>query len=253
MAKPISVQLYSLREEMKDGRSVEILRMLADTGYVGVEPAGFHGLTPAEFRNIVEDLGMTISSNHGPMPSKETRQQIIELYGALGTKWAVAGFGPSDFESKSAIDKTIARANDALEALEGTGLSLCLHNHWWEFEELDGRLKYDYLLEAVPGLKLEIDTYWCANFGANDPAAMVEKYKAITPLLHIKDGPLEQGEPHVAAGSGKMKIPGVIEAADPGVLEWNVVELDACATDMAEAVRQSYRYLVGEGLAEGRK
>ncbi len=35
--------------------------------------------------------------------------------------------------------------------------------------------------------------------------------------------------------------------------EWLIVELDRCATDMAEAVQQSYTYLVGEGLARGNK
>jgi hypothetical protein len=32
-----------------------------------------------------------------------------------------------------------------------------------------------------------------------------------------------------------------------------VVELDECATDMMEAVKQSYTYLTGNGLAVGRK
>ena len=40
-----------------------------------------------------------------------------------------------------------------------------------------------------------------------------------------------------------------IAAADPDVLEWNVVELDDCDTDMMTAVERSYRYLVGNGLA----
>ena len=45
---PISVQLYSLREEAsRDFPSV--LRRLGETGFVGVELAGLHGLSPTEF------------------------------------------------------------------------------------------------------------------------------------------------------------------------------------------------------------
>ena len=36
-------------------------------------------------------------------------------------------------------------------------------------------------------------------------------------------------------------------------LRWNVVELDSCDTDMLTAVRDSYQYLVGKGLARGNR
>ena len=35
-------------------------------------------------------------------------------------------------------------------------------------------------------------------------------------------------------------------------VEWQVVELDRCATDMFTAVEQSYTYLVSNGLVRGR-
>jgi hypothetical protein len=54
-------------------------------------------------------------------------------------------------------------------------------------------------------------------------------------------------------GSGKMDIAAVIGAADPAVLEWVIVELDACDTDMFEAVERSYGYLTSNGLAKGRR
>ena len=57
----------------------------------------------------------------------------------------------------------------------------------------------------------------------------------------------------VAVGSGKVDVPAVIGAADPGTVEWLVVELDACATDMMTAIRESYEYLIGNNLAEGRR
>ena len=139
------------------------------------------------------------------------------------------------------------------ERLRAAGLTLFLHNHWWEFELLDGRLKFDVFAELAPRVSYEIDTYWAANFGAVDPAAVVKRYAKRVPLLHVKDGPLVKDQPMVAVGSGKMDFPTVIGAADAKVLQWLVVELDECATDMLQAVRTSYDWLVGRGLASGRK
>ncbi len=65
---------------------------------------------------------------------------------------------------------------------------------------------------------------------------------------------LEEGSHvHTAVGSGKLDMPAIIGAADPSVLEWLVVELDNCDTDMLQAVKQSYRYLVSSGLAAGNR
>ena len=55
----------------------------------------------------------------------------------------------------------------------------------------------------------------------------------------------------MAVGSGKIDIPGTIKATDENILQWLVVEIDKCDTDMFEAVAQSYKYLTSNGLAQG--
>ena len=252
MAKPISVQLYTLREQAQKD-FVGVLKTVAGIGYKGVETAGYHGLKPAEVRKIVEDLGMVVSSLHGAWPTKENLQEVIDTAKALGTPFTISGFGPDQFKTVAEIQKIAEMANAVIEPLQKAGLQLAMHNHWWEFGMVEGRLAYDIFLERCPGMLCEIDVYWAANFGAVNPVAEVTKHKARTPLLHIKDGPLVKDQPHTAVGAGKMDIPGVIKAADPKVLRYLVVELDACATDMTQAVRDSYKYLVGKGLALGNK
>jgi sugar phosphate isomerase/epimerase len=250
--KPISIQLYSLRERTEKD-FVGVLQGVAEMGYKGVEPAGLFGLQPEEVRRIVEDLGMAISSNHGPRATPDNVNEIIDVAGGLGTDLVVCGWGPDDFKDMAAMERTAEAANFMVDSLTGAGVSVALHNHWWEFGELGGRLIYEVFLEMCPGLYCEIDTYWAANFGALDPAEQVAKFKHRTPLLHIKDGPLVKGEAHVAVGSGKMDIPAVIAAADEDVLQWLVVELDECDTDMTTAVAESCAYLSSEGLGAGNK
>ena len=251
-AKPVSLQLYSLRESSaKDFPAV--IRAVGGIGYAGVEPAGFYGLKPRELRKLVEDQGMVISSSHGPWASTDNLSEVIDTAGELGTDLVSSGFGPDDFKDMAAIRATAAKVNLMDERLRAAGLTLFLHNHYWEFDLIDGRLKYDVFAELAPKVSFEIDTYWAANFGAVDPAAVVKRHAKRAPLLHVKDGPLVKDQPMTAVGSGKMDVRKVIGAADPKVLQWLVVELDACATDMLQAVRESYDWLVGNGLATGRR
>ena len=81
---------------------------------------------------------------------------------------------------------------------------------------------------------------------------MVRRLGSRAPLLHIKDGPCEMEAPMTALGEGVVDLPSVI-AAGAGSTEWLVVELDRCATDLTEAVRKSYQYLIGKELARGNK
>ncbi len=253
MAKPISVQLYSLREAAaKDFKGV--LEKVAKMGYKGVEPAGLHGLKPVEFKKIVDDLGLKISSSHGPwIRSLDNVQEAVDVAGVFGLDVACTGFGQNEFKDMDSIKKTAEMVSGFQEALAKHGISLFIHNHWWEFCVVDGKIAYDHFAKLCPKVLFEIDAYWSSNFQANDPAEQLKKFAKRTPFIHIKDGPLEKDKSMLALGTGKMDIPKLLKAADPKVLRWIVVELDKCDTDMVEAIEKSYKYMISNGLAEGNK
>jgi sugar phosphate isomerase/epimerase len=252
MTTPISVQLYSLREASEQDFD-QVLEDVAAIGYCGVEPFNLFGRPPRAFRARVEDLGMTLSSSHTPWANRSPLDEVVETLGELGLTRAIGGFMPDDFADLDAVHRTADVCQGLIDRLRPQGIELAIHNHWWEFALLDGRPALHHLEELVPDLRFELDTYWAANFGECDPAAELARISSKAPLLHIKDGPLEKQQPMVAAGQGKMKISEVIAAADAGTLEWLIVELDACATDMLTAIRESYQYLTDLGLAEGRR
>ena len=250
--KPVSVQLYSLREaSAADFDSV--LDELADIGYAGVEPFDLYGKAPRDFRRQVENLGMRISSSHTPWANRAPLDEVVNTLGELGLTRAIGGFMPEDFADLDAVRRTADTCQTLIDQLQPQGFELAIHNHWWEFEQVAGRPAMHHLEEMVPALRYELDTYWAANFGACNPAAELARINAKAPLLHIKDGPLTKKQPNVALGQGLMNITDVITSADTAALEWLIVELDACATDMMTAVRESYEYLTGEGLAAGRE
>ena len=248
---PISVQLYSLREESADNFDT-VLTKISMLGYQGVEPFNLFGKTPREFRSQVESLGMQVSSSHFPWINRsEDINQVVEVISELGLSRVPGGYGPEDFKDADAIKRTIDTTCAYIETLKPHGMSLFLHNHFWEFELVDGRPGYHYLQDAVPDVEFEIDTYWAANFGKNDPVVEIGRVANRTPLIHVKDGPLVLGESHVAVGDGKMDIPALFDAVNPEVFEWAVVELDKCDTDMMTAIAKSYKYLTTNKLAQG--
>ncbi len=249
--KPVAVQLYSLRERSQKD-FIGVIETVAEIGYLGVEPAGLFGMKPTEFRRVVEDFGMVISSNHQPWPSRDNLNEVKDTAFAIGSELVICGFRPEDFADEKAIKQTAETVGFISEELKHDGLILVLHNHYWEFEELKGVLKYDILLDQCPELQCELDVYWVANFGAVNPAEQVSRYSSRTPLLHLKDGPLEKDKPKVALGAGKMDLPSIIEATDPEIFRWLIVELDDCEGDMEEALRESYNYLTVNQLAQGR-
>lgn len=247
----ISVQLYSLRQASEQNFDA-VLEELAQIGFAGVEPFNLFGKTPRAFREQVEALGMRVSSSHFPWANRTNDlHELADTLGELGLKRAMGGYGPDDFASMDALKRTVDTTANLVEALKPHGLTLCLHNHWWEYDQVDGVIGYHFLQEQVPDVEFEIDTYWAANFATRDPAAEVARVAERAPLLHIKDGPQLRDEPHVAAGAGVMDIPAIIAAADSARLEWAIVELDNCATDMMTAVAESFRYLTQNNLAQG--
>jgi sugar phosphate isomerase/epimerase len=250
--KPIAVQLWSVREEAKrDFKGV--LRAIADIGYAGVQPAGLHGLSYQDFRATCAELGLKIAGSHGPNARPDNLPAVIEDARGTGQNMVWTGYNQPDFADESAIRATADKVNQCVDALAREGLRLFIHNHWWEFERLpSGKLKHELFAELCPKVEIELDIYWAANFGAEDPAAWVEKFKQRTTLLHVKDGPLVRDKAHVALGQGKVDVKAAIAAADPNVLEWLIVELDSCDTDMLRAVKESYHFLVREGLGRGR-
>ena len=251
MPAPIALQLYTVREAI--ARDYEgVVRKVADIGYVGVEPAGFPGTTPEAAGKLFRELGLAAPSAHLPIPLGDRKSEVIDTMNAIGATRIVSGFGPDRFATSDLIRKAADEFNAAAAAVAEHGMSFGIHNHWWEFEKLPGgRMACDILLERLRSdVFFEIDTYWAKTAGA-DPAEIVRRLGARAPLLHIKDGPCVKGEPQTAVGDGIVDFEAVA-AAGRDTVEWMIVELDACATDMMEAVEKSHAYLMRKGLACGR-
>ncbi|MET1040781.1 MAG: sugar phosphate isomerase/epimerase [Acidimicrobiales bacterium] len=246
------VQLYTLRDAGDD--LLTMVPKLGAMGYEGVELYGgqLTGLDPAEVLDVLAEAGMTVSSAHvGLGPDGTVDEAELDGLQAVGVDTVINPMIP-ELPDPGAVAATAEQFAAAAAQLRRRGVTFGCHNHFWELKPLDdGRPGLLHLYEQLdPAVVAEVDVYW-AQVGGADAAALVAELGDRVRFLHVKDGPADDpGAPMVAVGAGVVDIPAILRA-NPAV-EWHLVELDRCATDMYEAVAESRKYLATLGLTADR-
>lgn len=247
MSKPISVQLWSVREQLAADRD-GTLRRIAELGYRAIEPFN-PANDPKGLRELADGLGLAICAVHaGGLAREPEPGPTFEAVAQLGTELAIvpADIPEAEFTTREGIARSADLLNGLAEQAAGYGLRLGYHNHWWELEPLiDGVHALEVLAERLsPEVFLEVDTYWAAVGGATVPDLLRRLGDRVL-ALHVKDGPVVKEQPNVAVGDGAMPVPEVL-AANPDA--WRIVEFDECAADVFDGLARSHAYLTG--LAE---
>ncbi|MFI1098691.1 sugar phosphate isomerase/epimerase family protein [Streptomyces sp. NPDC020917] len=241
MTHPLSIQLYTLRDQIAADRDGTLAR-LAEIGYRSVE-AFDPTADPAGFRKVADALGIGVSSTHAYALFDKDAGEVFDAVATVGTDLAIipGGIAHEEFTTLEGLQRTADLLNGfAVKAAE-RGIRIGYHNHWWEIEP---RFEDRTALEVLAGLLapevfLEVDTYWAAVGGADVPELLRTLGDRVL-ALHVKDGPGVKDEPHTAVGKGAIDVPSILAAAPDAV---RIVELDSCAGDIFEAVAESYAYL----------
>lgn len=250
MAKPISIQLYSVREAIEQDVWGTIGK-IAEIGYAGIEPCNVPGGDLNEAVKRIHDLGLTVSAMQTGIPLGDKKEELLDQAEALGCSHIVCPYhGVENFESMDNLKATADVFGLAIANCAERRMTFGYHNHEFELQSIvEGKPALLQLAVLAPKLYFTVDTYW-VTVGGQDAPAVVKELGPQANILHIKDGPLVKSEPMVAAGSGKMDFPPIVAAGE--YAKWLVVELDRCGTDMMEAVEKSFNYLVDSGLGCGK-
>ncbi len=213
MSLPIALQLYTVRDSLAQDFEGTI-RRVAEIGYAGVEPASFPGITPRDASQLFHSLGLKVPSAHLPLPLGEQEGEVLDTAFALGCARIVSGYiPPQEYSTLDGIKRVCERFNEANRAATEQGLSLGIHNHWWEFEAIAEGYPYQLMLDLLErSIFFEVDTYWVKTAGL-EPEAVLRELGARVPLLHIKDGPATQDASMVAVGEGSLNFPSILEAS----------------------------------------
>jgi sugar phosphate isomerase/epimerase len=195
----IGMQLWSVRRVMTDSASAEaMLRFLARIGYTEIEPFGeSYGWTAAQFRAVLDRLGLRAPSRHGHDFSmlepgdgwKTAFQRQLEDANTMGQKYSGLAWFPGPYTTAQ-FTFMADRFNEAGALAKAAGLQFFYHNHDFEFtsKQPDGTPNYNILLEQTDYelVKFELDLYWIV-FGGESPVHYLAEDPARWPLYHVKD------------------------------------------------------------------
>lgn len=250
--KRIGLQLYSLREMVKDEGIQAVLEAVAKMGYTHVETAGYsdgkmYDLEPADFKKRCNDLGLKCTSSHlGQDFSKDKEAEImawwdraIEAHNQLGVKYMVQ---PSMTVNNQTTLDDIKMVCDYFTSIgyktAAASIAFGYHNHDFEFRKIDDQLIYDYMLENVSKnhVFFQLDVYWCQVAG-HSPAEYLKKYPSQFKTIHIKD------EKEIGA-SGMMDFKPIFEQMKANnIKDWYVEVEEYTNNDPVASVQESIDFL----------
>ena len=251
--KDIAFQMYSVRSLIGDaGKFAEngdrVLKELACYGYTAIEAANYgdgklYGLSPEDFKAKVEAAGLKVLSSHTGRNLNGDELKSRDFSNAL--KWWDECIDAHKRAGCQYIAKTLKDAqticdffNEIGRRGKAAGISIGFHNHTAEFQKIEGKVFFDYLLENTDPqyFFLQMDVYWATRAGAS-PVEYFKKYPKRFRLLHIKDW-AEIGQ------SGMVGFDAIFNNADKAGLENLVVEMEhATEPDIMAGMKVSADYL----------
>ena len=265
----IAVQLYSIREYIKNVGIEKALEDVAKIGYKGVEFAGYWGKTAEELRKMLDANGLVACGTHVGKGAfgLESIEKTAEFNLTMGNNLLISpgggNFPPNPKAGEKPVDlddwmKALCEYyNKSAEAAAKLGCKVGLHNHTREFtlKLKDGTTYWDYFFgNTTSNVCMEQDVGWTTCAG-HDPKVQYKKYPHRSPTLHAKENGMGAGVTSFDAILGQPGKPGAVGVDWDGLIpvteedgvQWYVVECERHANDLS-AITPSYEFLKSKGL-----
>jgi len=239
----VGCQLIIFGRERIANDLVGVFQVLAEAGYAGAEVGDLSSQMRADdLRKLLDGLGLELVGMHvGFDALKGDVGRLCDYLIQTGGECLISSGVGDRAQGLAAYEQAASVMNRAGKEVAGRGLTLCYHNHSFEFQKFDGQtaLLRLYELTDPAAVKLCIDTYW-VHHGGEDPAAFVARYADRTAILHLKD--MKEGT-FAEVGQGVLDFPAILKAVEGKPVPWAVVEQDRTTSTPEESVRLSRQYL----------
>ena len=263
---PIALQLYSVRDNIQNDFE-GTLKIVKEMGYDGVEFAGLFDKSASEVKEMCKNIGLTPISAHIPLVDMIDNPDLLATYKEIGCEYVVIPYLTEEYRPSGEKFAEVIEAAEMLgKKAKQLGMTLCYHNHDFEFDKIDGKYALDVLYDTVPAdlLETELDTCW-VNIGGENPSKYILKYKNRSNILHLKDFVGGKSE-HMygliglddndeattkgtfdfrPVGSGVQDFPSILKSAEEAGTKWVVVEQDQPSMELTplECAKKSIEYL----------
>lgn len=250
------IQVYSVRNQLSEDFK-GTMKKVAEIGYVNVEGYGLgkNGLypgdiKPAEYKKVVEGVGMNLLSTHCSHFSPEEASMMIGFAKEAGIKYLVVGglSVPGDDRTIDTYKQAAEEFNKIGEKCKSAGIQFGYHNHAIEFGEKEGQIPQEVLIEGTEPefVTFEADLYWITK-GGYDPLTLIKKYPGRIGLFHVKEAD-EQGE-ETTAGQGVIDFKSCFKAARKRGLEYYFVE-DERTADPLGHIKDDFEYIANQKFTQ---
>lgn len=186
----IGVQLYTLRSIMETDLE-GTLAAVAEIGYAEVELAGLYDRTAAEWRVLLDGLGLrAVSSHEGLDVVRGDFQTAIDNALVLGQRHIVCPWVPPEVRTVEGYEALARDFNAAGALARAAGLQFGYHNHDFDFafDTEEQRRLYDVLAQGTDRrlVDLQLDLYWAVT-AEQDPVELFRRYPRRFSTAHVKD------------------------------------------------------------------
>ena len=242
---PIGLQLYSVRQDCAQDLP-RVLAAVARMGYVGVEFAGYYNYTAGELRNLLDDNGLQCCGTHTGLDTLlgAALPATIEFNLTLGNQHLIVpGLKEEYRSSQAAWLRTAELFNEIADKVAPHSLRTGYHNHWIEFQELDGELPWDtFFGNTKPEVVMQLDTGNALRGGAKSQP-ILGRYPGRAKTVHLKEHSATNAQAII--GEGDVNWDEVFRLCEGvGGTEWYIVEQETYAYAPLECVdrcRQALR------------
>ena len=197
-------QLFSIRDDMAQD-PIGTLKALKAMGYEDFETYGyeaekdlFYGYKSAEFKKILDEMGLTVTSGHYGFSTflgktDDDLKRFVDqcIFGAknLGSPYITWPWLDPEYRNLDGFKLMAEKLNVIGEQVTQAGLGFAYHNHGFEFEDHDGQIGYDIILaETDPEfVKLQLDMYWVMHSSDTTPKELIKQHPGRYVMWHIKD------------------------------------------------------------------
>ncbi|MDD4369242.1 MAG: sugar phosphate isomerase/epimerase [Oscillospiraceae bacterium] len=249
MKARIALQLYSIREFLEQDFTGTLKKVKA-CGFDAVEFAGYYGYPAASLKQMLTDLGLEPYSSHVPFEMlRDHPDEAVAFAHELGLSYVICPGAP--LNSQEDIRQAAAVLNHAAAKLRPLGIGCGYHNHFHEFDRLDGQYIEDLLLGQLsdPDYIAQIDTCWIAYAGV-DYLPYIDALGRHAGPLHFKElgTGFKRGSQtglDVEVGRGVIDFPGVLALMKRnGTLERGVIiEQEGYQDEPFTVLKRSVDYL----------
>lgn len=251
----IGAQIYTANERTQTLEGFEdALKRIAEIGYRSVQISGTCAYEPEWLRDRLQENNLTCVLTHiNPTRIAEETEAVVKEHAVFGCRNIGIGGLPvpmrGSLEGYEEFRRTFLPA--ALK-LRDLGAKLQYHNHWFEFDKLDGKDLIQRILEDFPedSIDFTLDLGWAAYAGA-DVLKLITMLKGRLSRIHLKDyaDKPEDGSITTIAYlrpiyEGKLPYDAYIPALKSAGCEYALVEQDYCyGEDPFDCLKRSYDHI----------